>query len=44
VDYAVDLPAVEKCAIIGLCDVEAYGALQRTFETLIAERGVEIVS
>lgn len=44
VDYAVDVLAVERCAIIGLRDVEAYVALQRTFETLIADRGVQIVS
>lgn len=44
VDYAVDVLDVQRCAIIGLRDVEAYVALQRTFETLISDRGVEIVS
>jgi len=43
-DYAAEVLNVERCAIIGLRDVEAYVALQRTFETLIEAHGVEIVS
>lgn len=43
-DYTSETLGVETCAIIGVKDVESYVALQRKYEELITEAGVEIVS
>jgi branched-chain amino acid transport system substrate-binding protein len=44
VNYAADVLGLERCAMIGLRDVEAYVALQRTFESEAEARGIRIVS
>jgi branched-chain amino acid transport system substrate-binding protein len=44
VDYATDVLEVERCAMIGLRDVDSYVFLQNIFEEMMGERGVEIVS
>jgi len=44
VDYATDVLDVERCAMIGLRDVDSYVFLQNIFEEMMDERGVEIVS
>lgn len=43
-DYTAETLGLERCAIIGVKDNEAYVALQRMYESLITEAGVEIVS
>lgn len=43
-DYTAETLGVETCAVIGVKDNEAYVALQRMYEDLITEAGVEIVS
>lgn len=44
VNYAADVLGVQRCAMIGLRDVEAYVALQRTFEAEAEARGIQLVS
>ncbi len=43
-DYAANVRGVKQCAIIGIRDIEAYVALQKQFEKLVAEHGVSITS
>ncbi|SPJ26057.1 ABC transporter substrate-binding protein [Palleronia abyssalis] len=43
-DYTSETLGVETCAVIGVKDNEAYVALQRMYEDLITEAGVDIVS
>ncbi|MFN6978392.1 MAG: ABC transporter substrate-binding protein [Gemmobacter sp.] len=42
--YAADVLGVKSCAVIGIRDVESYVALQRVFESIMAERGVKLAS
>ncbi|MFN3642752.1 MAG: ABC transporter substrate-binding protein [Gemmobacter sp.] len=42
--YAADVLGVKACAVIGIRDVESYVALQRMFESIMAERGVKLAS
>jgi branched-chain amino acid transport system substrate-binding protein len=44
VDYATDVLESQRCAMIGLRDVDSYVFLQNLFEEMMTERGVEIVS
>lgn len=44
VDYAADVKGVKECAVIGIRDIEAYVALQKQFERLMADKGVKITT
>jgi branched-chain amino acid transport system substrate-binding protein len=43
-DYATDVLKVERCAMIGLRDVDSYVFLQNLFQEIMTESGVTIVS
>ncbi len=42
--YATEVLGVQRCAMIGIRDVEAYVTIQNVLESLLREKGVTIVS